>query len=396
MNRKYLNLMKRTLLLLFASFLAFIACDARTAGDNDGNQDNKDEFVADVAAPDIFVKGQQGYHTYRIPALAKTVKGTILAFCEGRKESGSDTGDINLILRRSIDDGKTWSPIITVWDDGYNTCGNPSPVVDPVTGRIHLLMTWNLGTDGKSAGDFNNGKTKDTRRVFYTYSDDDGVTWNEPEEITSQAKGEGYGWYATGPCHAIILTKGKYAGRIVVPCDCNKIGGAGFSHVIYSDDNGENWKIGGMISGGNESTVAELEDGRILISCRCSGGKRMLAWSEDGGETFGESVKMASLPDPKCQASLLNTVYEGQYVLLHSNCADASSRIKMTVKASTDGGGTWNAGHIVWDGMTAYSDMVMINENIIGILYENGSSSSYERISFDRVAMSYVLDSDKD
>lgn len=396
MNRKYLNLMKRTLLLLFASSLAFIACDAKTAGDNDGNQDNKDEFVADVAAPDIFVKGQQGYHTYRIPALAKTVKGTILAFCEGRKESGSDTGDINLILRRSIDDGKTWSPIITVWDDGYNTCGNPSPVVDPVTGRIHLLMTWNLGTDGKSAGDFNNGKTKDTRRVFYTYSDDDGVTWNEPEEITSQAKGEGYGWYATGPCHAIILTKGKYAGRIVVPCDCNKIGGAGFSHVIYSDDNGENWKIGGMISGGNESTVAELEDGRILISCRCSGGKRMLAWSEDGGETFGESVKMASLPDPKCQASLLNTVYEGQYVLLHSNCADASSRIKMTVKASTDGGGTWNAGHIVWDGMTAYSDMVMINENIIGILYENGSSSSYERISFDRVAMSYVLDSDKD
>ena len=122
----------------------------------------------------------------------------------------------------------------------------------------------------------------------------------------------------------------------------------------------------------------------------------MLAWSEDGGETFGESVKMASLPDPKCQASLLNTVYDGQYVLLHSNCADASSRIKMTVKASTDGGGTWNAGHIVWDGMTAYSDMVMINENIIGILYENGSSSSYERISFDRVAMSYVLDSDKD
>ena len=168
------------------------------------------------------------------------------------------------------------------------------------------------------------------------------------------------------------------------------------SIVIYSDDNGENWKIGGMISGGNESTVAELEDGRILISCRCSGGKRMLAWSEDGGETFGESVKMASLPDPKCQASLLNTVYEGQYVLLHSNCANASSRIKMTVKASTDGGGTWNAGHIVWDGMTAYSDMVMINENIIGILYENGSSSSYERISFDRVAMSYVLDSDKD
>lgn len=384
--------MKIRLYILFSVLVSLaisISCTDQNKPDESGSDDT---FVTDVQAPYIFIKGQQGYHTYRIPALAKTGKGTILAFCEGRKNSGSDTGDIDLLLRRSIDGGKTWSPIIVVWDDEYNTCGNPSPVVDPETGRIHLLMTWNLGSDGKSAGDFNvEGKTKDTRRVFYTYSDDDGLSWSSPEEITSQAKGEGYGWYATGPCHAIVLTKEPYAGRIVVPCDCNKMGGAGFSHVIYSDDHGENWKIGGMISGGNESTVAELEDGRIIISCRNGSGKRMLAWSSDGGETFGKPVQEPSLPDPRCQGSMLNTLFNGKYILLHSNCADASSRVKMTIKASLDGGESWNSGNEVWGGPTAYSDMVMISDKVVGILYENGESNSYERISFDRVAMSYIL-----
>ncbi len=381
----------RIVILFIISLLVSVGCSVKLAPEAKPGNDGPQEFDVDVTAPYIFQKGMQGYHTYRIPALAKTGKGTILAFCEGRKSSGSDTGDIDLVLRRSIDDGKTWSKIIVVWDDEYNTCGNPSPVVDPLTGRIHLLMTWNLGSDGKSAGDFNNGKTKDTRRVFYTYSDDDGINWEKPKEITSQAKGEGYGWYATGPCHAIVLSKPPYAGRLVIPCDCNKIGGEGFSHVIYSDDQGDSWQIGGMIKGGNESSVAELENGDLIITCRAGGGKRLLAWSSDGGKTFTTPIKEASLPDPRCQASILDTKYKGQHVLLHSNCADASSRIKMTVKSSKDGGKTWNAGHEVWQGFTAYSDMVMINENIIGILYENGDKGSYERISFERVAMSYVL-----
>lgn len=358
----------------------------------DPDGDGKDAFVVDVQAPYIFTKGQQGYHTYRIPALAKTTKGTLLAFCEGRKSSGSDTGDIDLILRRSINDGKSWSPIITVWDDGFNTCGNPSPVVDPVTGRIHLLMTWNNGSDGKSAGDFNVvGKTKDTRRVFYSFSDDDGVTWSSVREITSEAKLEGYGWYATGPCHGIILEKGPNKGRIVIPCDCNKIGGAGFSHIIYSDDNGGHWNVGGMVSGGNESAVAELEDGSLILTCRNGSGKRMLAWSTDGGLTFGPAVKEGALPDPRCQASILSTVYQGQHVLLHSNCADASSRIKMTIKGSADGGKAWTAGQLIWDKLTAYSDLVMVNDRIVGILYENGENNSYERISFERAALSNIF-----
>jgi sialidase-1 len=86
--------------------------------------------LAPLLQQDVFVAGQGGYHIYRIPALIVTSNLTLLAFCEGRKHSRSDTGDIDLLLKRSTDCGKIWSEPQVVWDDGPNTCGNPCPVVD--------------------------------------------------------------------------------------------------------------------------------------------------------------------------------------------------------------------------------------------------------------------------
>ena len=382
-------------------FIALIACmviacsgikieTVNPPGGHKPNDSEKNEFVAEVSSPHVFTAKNNGYHTFRIPAIVKTNKGTLIAFCEGRKNSGSDTGNIDMICRRSIDGGKTWSKIITIWDDGNNTCGNPSPVVDPETGRIHLCMTWNYETDGASAGDFNKeGATKDTRRVFYTYSDDDGLTWADAKEITSSTKLDNWGWYATGPCHGIILKKGAHKGRIVIPCDHNVKGGKGYSHVIYSDDKGQTWKIGGEVLGGNESCVEELEDGRIFITCRQSN-CRLLAWSSDGGETFTAGKSYTELPDPRCQASCIGTYRNGKHVLLHCNDA-ASSRIMLTIKASLNGGETWSAGYTLWEGPTAYSDMVMLDDETIGVFYENGDSKSYERISFKTVKVTSCL-----
>ncbi len=347
---------------------------------------------ATVKAPHIFVGKTDGYHTFRIPAIVKSNEGTLLAFCEGRKLSGSDTGDINLILRRSTDGGTTWGNIITVWDDGVNTCGNPSPVVDPVTGRIHLLMTWNHGSDGKSAGDFNkDGATIDTRRVWYTCSDDDGLTWATPKEITSSVKKDNWGWYATGPCHGIVLTKSPYEGRIVIPCDYNQKGGSGYSHVIYSDDRGSSWKIGGEVKGGNESAVAEMEDGRLIITCRAGNGKRLIAYSADGGETFSSAAANSSLPDPRCQGTILSARKDGQGVLLHCNCSNPSARTHLTLKGSSDYGATWCGGQTIWESFSAYSDITLINDGVVGVLYENGDKGSYERISFVKVPIGYAF-----
>jgi sialidase-1 len=164
---------------------------------------------------DVFTSGAGGYHTYRIPAAIVSAKGTVLAFCEGRKKSRSDTGDIDLVLRRSTDQGKTWGEPRVVWDDGGNTCGNPCPVLDRDTGTLWLLLTWN-------AGEIHESKVKpgfglDSRRVFVTHSTDDGLTWAEPSDITTVAKNKAWSWYATGPGAGIQLQHGAHKGRLVIP-----------------------------------------------------------------------------------------------------------------------------------------------------------------------------------
>ncbi|MCP4643959.1 MAG: exo-alpha-sialidase, partial [bacterium] len=208
------------------------------------------EFSAASALQDhpqlnaVYKSGEDGYDTYRIPALLVTKAGTLLAFCEGRKGSSSDTGDIDMLVKRSEDLGETWSAQEVIWDDGANVCGNPCPVVDQETGIIWLLMTWNLGSDHERQ--IIAQESEDTRRVFVTCSEDDGKTWAKPEEATESTKQDNWTWYATGPCTGIQLERGPHKGRLVIPCDhieaeTKKY----FSHVIYSDDHGVTWQLGG-------------------------------------------------------------------------------------------------------------------------------------------------------
>jgi sialidase-1 len=341
----------------------------------------------------IFKSGERGYSCFRIPAIIKTKAGTLLAFAEARKTDCSDEGDIDLVVKRSSDKGKTWSAFEIVWDDAANTCGNPAPVVDERDGKIHLLMTWNLGTD--DIGTINNGTSRDTRRVYKTSSTDDGKTWAAVTEITSSVKRAGWGWYATGPCHGIQLQKGAAAGRLVIPCDYIEVGSGrkGYSHVIYSDDAGATWKIGGVTPtislNPNESTVAELNDGRLLLNMRVSNNNnlRMKSISTDAGLTWSTPVNAISLVDPVCQGSLLSTKVTTGTPLFFSN-PSSTSRSNMMIKMSTDGGETWAKSLTVYSGTAAYSDLVEIEANQIGILYEAGITRSYEGIAFRNVAAS--------
>src|SRR5687767_712655 len=132
---------------------------------------------------DVFTSAQDGYHTYRIPALLLTPKGTLLAFAEGRKTSRSDTGHIDLVLKRSTDNGRTWSALQIIAADPPNTIGNPCPVVDRDTGTIWLPLTRNFGQDSERT--INEGKSKGPRTVLITSSTDDGLTWTKLLDITS-------------------------------------------------------------------------------------------------------------------------------------------------------------------------------------------------------------------
>ena len=195
---------------LFFTLLAFVAPLQIVFAEEHASESSMESV-------DVFASGSGGYHTYRIPAIVATKSGALLAFCEARKESKSDTGNIDLLLKRSADDGKTWSESIVIWDDDKNTCGNATPVVDQSTGTIWLPMTWNLGSDHE--GEIKAGTSKHPRRVFLTHSNDDGLTWAEPTEITDVVRKDHWRWYATGPGNAIQLTRGEHKGRLLIPAN---------------------------------------------------------------------------------------------------------------------------------------------------------------------------------
>lgn len=343
--------------------------------------------AAEPAQAPVFVAGQGEYHTYRIPSIILTTKGTLLAFCEGRKRGTSDAGNIDLLLRRSHDGGQTWGPVQVVWDDADSTCGNPCPVVERDSGTVWLLMTHNLGTDTEAK--IVDGASKGTRTVWVTRSTDDGATWARPVEITKEVKKPDWTWYATGPGVGIQTR----SGRLVIPCD-NKVAGtkARQSHVIISDDKGATWKLGGVVGPNcNESQVVELGDGTLLLNMRTyrANNRRLVSRSKDGGLTWTAPVEDPALVEPVCQASILR--YPGEKVRLVFSNPASTRRERMTVKVSEDEGKTWPIAKLLHAGPSAYSCLTVLPDGTIGCLYERGNRSPYETITFARFPVAWLL-----
>lgn len=345
----------------------------------------------------LFRAGQEGYASYRIPAVVVTGAGTLLAFCEGRVDSARDHGHIDIVLKRSTHGGLTWGAPTAVARNGVDLAGNPAPVVLD-TGRILLVHVRSAASATEDA--ILRGEVKDAegRRVWVQHSDDDGVTWSSPVEITKTVKKAGWRWYATTPGHAIQLSTGRVVvpGNHTVPPAGTDIGNEAkynSGHCLLSDDRGETWYLGyvdentdGYINA-NETTAAELPDGRVYFNTRndsTSPGNRADAHSQDGGESLPKPFRpQAGLTAPVCEGSVLQL--RDPDVLLFSGPADPAARALMTIRASTDGGTTWRPVHTV-DGLpAAYSDLVRIDADTVGLLYETGDFGAYETITFRRV-----------
>jgi sialidase-1 len=332
-----------------------------------------------LQASDLFVAGQDGYHTFRIPSLIVTTKGTLLAFAEGRKKGRGDAGDIDVVLRRSTDGGASWGPLQGVWDEADNTCGNPCPVVDAKTGTVWLPLTHNLGKDVESK--IIAGTSAGTRTAWICRSDDDGATWTKPVEITKSVKRPDWTWFATGPGVGLQMK----SGRLVVPCDAVDLGGKrSYSLAIFSDDGGATWAAGDVVGDAwNECQVAELSDGALMLNMRnhlSMNRTRGVALSRDGGKTWGPATPDAALVEPACQASLVRASWEPNR-LLFSNPAGAK-RERMTVKLSLDDGRSWPRSLTLHEGPAAYSCLAVLPGGRAACLFEAGDKQPYEKIVF--------------
>lgn len=338
----------------------------------------------------LWTAGQDGYHTYRIPSLLVTARGSVLAFCEGRKTGSGDHGDLDLVMKRSTDNGRTWTPHIVVHEEGGEapiTIGNPCPVVDVSTGTIWLPFT------------------RDNKAVFITSSTDDGMSWSTPRDISATTMKPGWVWVATGPGIGIQLTRGPHKGRLVIPSDhritLSDKQSEWNSHMMFSDDAGKTWQISAPIqAGGNECQVIERSDGSLLVNTRMQGhfqGLRGIATSSDGGATWTPITHEAQIPCPKCQGSLLR--YDDHRLLFsnpHPKVDPANptrlQRERLTVRSSTDDGKTWTAARALHEGPSAYSILARLPDGTILCLYEGGQKKAYEELRLARFNLDWLLE----
>lgn len=353
---------------------------------------------ADAEQSNLWTGGTGGYHTYRIPALLVTTRGTVLAFCEGRKTGGGDHGDVDLLAKRSSDGGRTWSPQEIVHEEGGDakiTIGNPCPVEDESTGIIWLPFT------------------RDNKAVLLTSSADDGRTWTPPRNISDATMKPDWDWIATGPGIGIQLARGPHKGRLVIPSDHKRVLPGNeiewSSHMMFSDDGGRSWRSGQPIqAGGNECQVIERVDGSLLVNTRMQGGFegfRGIATSSDGGETWSAIEQEKQLTCPKCQGSLVRMAppdANGPGRLLFSNpnpgetsiTKERGRRINLTVRCSSDDGRSWPDARLLHQGPSAYSCLAHLPDGTILCLYEGGEKSASEFLRLARFNLKWLMDGD--
>jgi len=347
---------------------------------------------------EVFVGGTDDINTYRIPSLICTRDGTVLAFCEGRKNSYRDGSPTHLVLKRSLgnagpwiprkpegpafsrsrEQNMTWQPIqILIASTAGEAYMNPVPVIDRSSGSIHLLVNRHRNYDPSGSD----------AQVFLLTSSDEGATWTRPVDLTPATEAK-----ELGPGIGIQMK----SGRLVVPT---------YDGVIYSEDHGRTWKAGGKAPGPvDESQVVELADGSLMRNARSSP-QRMIMISPDGGTTWGEARRDPALTDSElwggCQASLVRYSRAGdghtRNRLLFANPADLKYRQNLTVRMSYDEGQTWPLAKAITPGGAAYSSLTVFPDGSVGLIFETGNiygdpTEYYAQLAFARFNLTWLTD----
>jgi len=356
--------------------------------------------------------GQEGVDTYRIPGLATTNEGTLIAVYDVRYDNSSDLqGDIDVGMSRSTDGGDTWEPMEIIMDmnewgglpEAQNGVGDPAVLVDRETNTIWVAGLWMHGFPEKRAWSASQPglKPEETGQLLLVKSEDDGRTWSEPINITGQVKKPEWQLLLQGPGKGITTSDGT----LVFPAQFKGENEMPHATILYSRDHGQTWEIGtGAKSNTTEAQVAELSDGTLMLNMRDNRGSgpegrngtgaRSVAVTDDLGQTWTEHpTSREALPEPVCNAGLISHEYQGEQLLIFVNPDHRYERRDMTLKVSRDDGMTWpDQYHTLLDSGRGrgYPSLSSIDEETIGVLYE----SSRADLVFQKIRMADLLEQD--
>lgn len=349
--------------------------------------------------------GQDQVNTYRIPGLTTTNLGTLIAVYDNRYlNSGDLQGDIDVGMSRSTNGGHSWEPMKRIMDMGEwggkpnneNGIGDPCVLVDKATNTIWVAALWGHGKPGKSVwGSSGPGLTPaETGQFILVKSEDDGLTWSDPINITNQVKRPEWHLFFQGPGNGITMQDGT----LVFPAQFKDANQVPNSTLIYSKDHGKTWIAGTSAkTQTTEAQIVQLSDGSLMLNMRDDRNRkdkgqtngRAVATTNDLGQTWiNHPSSNSALPEPNCMASLIsaNVKINGQkqQVLFFSNPNNKTNRTNMTIKASLDGGLTWpDACQTELNSAEGfgYSCLTMVDENTIGIVYEGVKELYFQEIA---------------
>lgn len=329
-----------------------------------------------VSSQSLFVSGTRDTHTFRIPAIATATNGDLIAACDARRKNSADLvhqRTIDIVFRRSEDNGETWSPmeILDTFDE--EGCSDPSLLVDEVTGNIFCF--YNLMDSDKSSKEY---------RFIVQQSSDHGRTWDKAVDFTDQVAGpelkEVFKFITSG--RGIQTRDGMLLHNYV------QVGKG--ATLFASHDHGVTWKSLGDVSPGDESKVVQLHDGSLMVNSRAAPAKRFVHRSEDGGKTW--KTAEFGLPDPRCNACIIQyTAKRDGFTkdrLIFCNAASNQGRRNLAVRISNDGGATWSDGKVLDSGPSAYSEITILKDGSLGVLYEPG----YKEVRFARFTLEALTD----
>jgi len=338
---------------------------------------------------DVFSSGQDGYFGYRIPAIETAPDGSLLAFAEGRKHGMADPGfgkqDIDLVMKRSTNGGLTWSAMEVIEDPGeFWSAANPAPLTDRQTGRVWLFY---LRSKPERSTETARPGTDDNQ-VLARWSTNSGLTWSAPIDLTLVSRDlANLKWKSSvvGPGGAIQDRKG----RLLAPAWKLLPWG---NFIIYSEDHGCTWQRSEFVpgsEGGDENQLVELSDGRLLMDMRQnSGSNRWVSVSADGGKTWSERRAGISVTPVACAIKRLTAKSAGddRDRLIWSG-PKGPGRTNLVARLSYDEGLTFSSERLIYQGAAAYSDLTLLKDKAIGLLWERGS---YRFITFTRLEMPWL------